>query len=146
MQKAAEKYIIPFPFADYNEMTNPIIVNGNLHYLHSTENDGLQIFDSPITITETTIRIYKRKVDQINSPEEPLIQIPISAIADVVDSINTDYLDLDLDDGAVQQFLESAIALRLKKDFCYVFLDNYTSNGLEDKDLEIAKKGELQTD
>jgi len=46
-----------------------------------------------------------------------------------------------MDDEAVQQFLSSAIALRLKKDFFYIFLDNYTSNGLEDKDLEIAKKG-----
>jgi len=71
-------------------MTNPIIVNGNLHYLHNTDDEGLQIFDSPITITETTIRIYKRKVDLINFPEQPLIQIPISAIDDVVDSINTD--------------------------------------------------------
>jgi len=95
LQKAAEKYIIPFPFSDYNEMTNPIIVNGNLNFLHYTEDEGLQIYDSPITITETTIRIYKRKVDLINSPEEPLIQIPINAIDDVVDSINTKHLDLD---------------------------------------------------
>ena len=75
LQKAAEKYIVPFPFRDYNEMTNPVVINGNLHFLHHLADEGLQVHDSSIIITETTVRIYRRKVDLINNPEQPSLRL-----------------------------------------------------------------------
>ena len=95
---------------------------------------------------EQTIRIYRRKVDFISEPEQPLIQIPINAIADVVTNINPYYLQFNSSDQKKDHFLKQAFAIRLKKDFNYVYVDNYNHNGLDEEWLGIAKQGNLVLD
>lgn len=42
--------------------------------------------------------------------------------------------------------MQTAFALRLKKDFRYVYLDNYNKNGMDDAWLTVAKQGNLTLD
>lgn len=90
------------------------------------------------------MRIYNRKVDFISEPENPLIQIPIKAISKVVQQIDPFYLNLSSDEQ--REFLTTSFALRFKKDFSYVYLDNYNNNGMDDAWLSVAKQGKLALD
>ena len=88
---------------------------------------------------EQTMRIYRRKIDFISEPEKPLIQIPIKAIQGVSLDVNDKYLNIDANDRKSKDFLKSAFGVRLKKDFSYVYVDNYNQNGLDDDWLSVAK-------
>lgn len=90
------------------------------------------------------MRIYHRKVDYISEPENPLMQIPIKAISKIAQTIEPHYLGLTTEEQ--KTFLKTAFALRFKKDFSYVYLDNYNNNGMDDAWLTVAKQGNLTLD
>ena len=76
----------------------------------------------------------------------PLLQIPITALDTVIDSISPEYMSLEADDPIIKGFLEGAFALKLKEEFLCLYVDNFTHNGLEGELKELAKLGKLRLD
>lgn len=116
---------------------------------------------------ETTIRLYIKRIDFINDPSQPYLQIPVNAIEDIVTDSNLqcDYINLidpskdslfvdpqdnnpDPDDSELnQELFNNKFMIVLKDDFLKLFIrESYCKDGLDDEELFLAKHNKLESD
>lgn len=145
---AVQKYVLPYRFDSLveDEDEDPgsaHLVDGELQKLEFTpKNDGIE--EVRLILTEKMMRIYWgwQETDFVN--EEPLVQIPVSAIDSVVDSsLSERVLDLALKDKNALEFSKHKFLLRLKDDFLPVYLSpHYGKMGLT---TQFKSKSEMMS-
>lgn len=116
-------------------MSQPVVFQGDLFFLQ----DG-KFNQNWIYITDNVLRIYKERQFTIDGEDqdEPMLQIPVTAIYNVVENIERADQILNL------QYSGNTFALQLKNDFQNVFMmENYDSNGLEDSQIKEILKQEM---
>lgn len=86
------------------------------------------------------MRIYRNKLEQVENPTLPLIQIPLSAFEAIYEDFDHSVLALDNDDNS-QQFIPNKFALKLRDDFLKLYLrEEYSGVGFEEETLEHIKQ------
>ena len=84
-----------------------------------------------MTITETAMRVYSNRLQYIESPESPKIQIPLCAIESIHEEFDVKLLAVDEDENS-QYFVPNKFALKLKDDFLNLYLrENYDGVGFD---------------
>ena len=76
---AVKKFILPFNMRDEESFQQEIIFDGAVNMLQFDAN-GPFIANYWLTISENVVRIYEDKVNFIDEPLQPIIQVPTSAI------------------------------------------------------------------
>ena len=99
-----------------------------------------------VTMTETSMRVYKNRLEYIENPESPKIQIPLCAIESVHEEFDVKLLAVDEDENS-QYFVPNKFALKLKDDFLKIYLrENYDGVGFDEETLESIKANGLEAD
>jgi hypothetical protein len=90
-----------------------------------------------MNVTDSALRIYENKLMSRNQEDQPLFNIPLSAIASVQEDFDHSYLDLK--DGCsssdtFSSFLSKKFSVKLKNDFLKIFLlEEYHGAGLSNE-------------
>lgn len=67
MQLAAQEFILPLKFLNYDMEQNNAVVSGDIHMIHFSEDDCEPSFEQNwICIHEDTIRVYRKRIDFLN--------------------------------------------------------------------------------
>ena len=92
-----------------------------------------------IQVTETSMRIYNNKLEFYDTPDQPKVQIPLSAIESVQEEFDLKVLAIDEDENS-QHFIPNKFSLKLKDDFLKLYLrEDYNGVGFDSETLDHIK-------
>ena len=117
----APKNILVEQAQTYSELLKHLdessVIQGDITHLRFSE-EGPECAAHFIVITEQMLRIYHDKMVYMDTPEQPLVQIPIYAIESVIENFSHQYLDLDEE----SEFVKNRFAVKLKHEFLFLYL------------------------
>ena len=82
----------------------------------------------------------------MDEADQPLLQIPLAAIEEIVEQINVNVLNITNDEKTID-FFKNKMVIKLKEDFVNLFLsDCYSEYGLPDEYIQQVRNGEIRMD
>ena len=83
LRAAAQKYLTNIPFTTFDYDLNPVMISNELSMLMHGKGEP-EVTSRWVIFTQTCMRIYESEELEMAKPAEPLVQIPLSAISEIV--------------------------------------------------------------
>ena len=131
---------------DDNFDPSAIKFEGNLSLLRYYQEEP-EFVDHWIILTDNSLRVYQDRDSSIETPEQPLMQIPLSSFEFVIEDFDHDTLNLDYDDQNTTEFLQQRFALKFRNDFLYLYVQQtYQSLGISAEEINEILAGKRALD
>ena len=99
-----------------------------------------------IQVTETAMRVYRNKLESLENPANPKIQIPLCAIESIHENFDLNLMAVDNDENS-EFFVPNKFSLKLKDEFLKLYLrEEYDGVGFDIKTLDHIKNYGFEPD